>query len=287
MDDLIIGKYKPNGAHNMVLDANHQQVAYKVRPMLLYIMVFFIAIDKRLFSGVSGVVSVTLLEAFLYVTIVIVFADVVVFSTQLQSRFRRFYKANPYLIIYFLLIIVVAILNAFIGDHLITISLAKDIFPSFLVTLMLFLYLREQQQLIGIIYAMLLGVGFNVLLGVSQGLVGFPRPVPMADSVQFKMDIAGHYVGGLIATGWFTHPNAFSLYLIIAILFLICLVTKKIKVATLAYWCSFFLLPLAVFCLYKTQGKGALIWLLFGGGNWWVISKLNRWRWGWPWPARR
>lgn len=247
----------------------------KNRNWLVFLIVLFSTIDKRLLSGVNGLVSITVLEITCYLSLFVLFLDLIIFRVVFYKRITEFLINNKMLVFYFSSIIIVSIANVFLGKGFFTISQLKDILPSFALSLLLYIYCRDQKQLVYVAISLLVGCAINSSLGFLQGVFGGPHPVPLADSVLFKMDISGHFIGADVATGWFSHPNAFAIYLLPMILFLTYACINQFQKSFLKGICIFVVLLLSFFSIYKTQGKGAMVWLAWGYINWLIINYLK------------
>lgn len=233
---------------------------FPVRKWVLVLMILATTFDYRFLAGVSGLPSFTLLEVLSVGSFCLLFVDSVVATGALWSQLVRIWRANPYLISYFLWIAVLVFVNLFRGYGVSTMSQFKDLLPSIMLLVVLFAYGRSVESLVLIVKALMVGLVFNLLLGLNQGLFGWPRPVALNVGSAGKVDLDGRIVGELMATGWFSHPNGFAMFLIPSFALLIVLVMNRVSINTLWRLTALLCIPLLIFAMYKTQGKGAMGW---------------------------
>ncbi|RZI86201.1 MAG: O-antigen ligase family protein [Rubrivivax sp.] len=253
--------YFPSGGDP---SGNSRKFDLIARPLPLLLMVLVISLDYRFLQGYKGAPSFTALEVMGYFTFLLFFADGIVYRNVVREVFSSIWQKNRYIILYAVWIGTLCFANFFRGHGFNTLSELKDLLPSFLMVVVIHAYARSPKAIENIIKVYMVGLGINILLGVAQGLIGAPRPIPMSLGAAAKMDLNGHVMSKNMATGLFTHPNGFAMFLIPCAILLVLVATRKIDLGKWWRAAAWVLLPLLAFAYYRSQGKGAAAWAIMG-----------------------
>lgn len=256
---------------------------FPVRKLVLFFVALATTFDYRFLAGMPGLPSFTLMELITLWAFFLLFVDNIIYSGALWSQVVRIWRANPYLVGYFGWIALLAFVNFFRGYGLATMAQFKDLLPSIVLVLVLIAYGRSADSLTLVVKALLVGIALNLVIGVSQGLTGWPRFVELNVGSAGKVDLDGRIVGGLMATGWFAHPNGFAMFLIPPVALLTTLISGRLAIGTFWRIAAVVCTPLLVFALYRTQGKGAMAWSIVAFayavyptrarfGAWWIMA---------------
>jgi hypothetical protein len=234
------------------------------RPILMFLLVLAISLDYRFMQNIKGSPSFTALEGLTYFAFLIFLADGIIYKNSVRDVFSGIWEADKYVLVYALWIGTLCFANFVRGYGFSTLSNFKDLLPSIMLLIVMYAYGRSQEGVNNILKIYLVGLGINVCLGVMQGTIGMPRPVPMSMGAAAKMDLNGHIMSKNLATGLFTHPNGFALYLIPCLILLVMVAFKRIDLGK--WWRTYAIgaLPLLLFAYYRSQGKGAIAWALLG-----------------------
>ncbi len=270
--------HKDEASKNNVL-GDVRSIALPTRPWLIYSLVLFTSLDYR-FRLISDLPSFTILEVLCYFSIALIFLDGAILKDRILGPLLAFIKLNPFLVTYFAWVAFVSVVNGLYEEKYETLAAFKDLLPSLILVFLIFLYARNKNRMLGICRIFMAGLLLNLLLGCFQGTVGMPYPVDLNEGAEMKIDIDGQRLGQLVVSGWFVHPNGFAMYLIPGAALLFAVVFGTVRLGY--YWrlLSFIMSPMLVFCLYRTQGKGAMAWtvavLVFS-----MVLKRKSFRFAW------
>jgi hypothetical protein len=220
------------------------------------ILVFLFPIDFRFFAGQAGLISFTTTEFFAYLLVFLAFI-----SGFLSQQVIRVYKLNRYLFWYFVWLSASSIAGGLVFNNFNSLQALKDIFPAFIIFFFVVSCITNESRLKKIFIAYLLGIFVNAVIGLMQIFYDQPRVVNLAAAVNYKLDFLGQ-ITKVVTTGFFTHPNVYSLLLLPAILLVINFIyTQKnlLKKLTL-----FSFLVLLLVNLWFTQAKVTLTLALVG-----------------------
>lgn len=235
-----------------------------IRPqyVLTLLIVFFTTVDYRLFSGVAGLPSITITEALCYLAALVLCGNLALGTGDLDKRMIALYVGNKAVVWYFLWTGLAAILSLVRSPD--ALRYYKDLVPSLILYFLVGCSVRNQRALRGVAIAFLFGTTLNLLLGLSQIATGGPTIVDMNQGAKMKLDYSAEIVSGNLATGLFTHPNGFALFLVPAAILLPALVFRaralrtQTRVLLLVLW-------LLLCCnLWYTYAKIAFSFILIG-----------------------
>lgn len=217
------------------------------------ILIFLMAFEVRI---PMGLVSVTLFELVAYVIFFYtVFADERFRSKNISWSF--FYRWTSPILNYSFSIFVVSFLSVIIFkfDGL---RVFKDLIPSLILLYMMLNTLRTVEDL-AVSYILLCSIMlFSAVLGIMQGVLGFPYVFDLDVESLGKMNIDGDVISSNLAVGLFRHPNPLGLYLIPCVVFCFfnCIVSERPSFKIL----SFFGAAMTLIAMYYAQTKGAMVW---------------------------
>ena len=237
-------------------------------------------VDYRFFANVPNVPSVTMLE--IAISLALLFSLVFLLTRQeLSQRAYHVIRSNPMVFGYLGWITLGALIN--LAWSTVPAATLKDLLPGFVLFFFVALTVRRSDDAQKVLVVYLLGAVLQILLGASQILNGWPRPVALTENAVYKTDIGGLAVDvGYIPTGLFSHPNGLALFLLPVILLLL----SQISQARLTLYKRLGLVALfalSLFVVWHTQSKGALAWLVIGTIVFVLPRALKRWhsRLGW------
>lgn len=120
-----------------------------------------------------------------------------------------------------------------------------------------------ERSLIRVIYGYIVGVLINILIGFSQVLYDWPRPISFEESgADLKESLDGGVVITNIAMGLFPHSNVLAMHIVAASLLAVALCInnpdKKVKIFLGA------VAALGLFELFYCYSKGAFLWAGLG-----------------------
>lgn len=252
-------------------------VKFPVRPWLLYLMALGVSFDYRFLAGVSGAPSFTVLELMYFLASALFFLDFVVFPKGFYSTLSNLCKNNVFFVLYVCWTLVAAIANTLNGAAT-TLQQFKDLLPSFFIVVIIFFYL-DKKTVSKFLFFLAVGFLLNIILGTAQGILGYPRPVPMAEITLLKLGVGGKVVGDTVATGFFAHPNGFAIYLLTGFICVFPFIAKGIKLNRWSGWLLIAIVSLVFFCFFKTQAKSAMVWSLASMFIYFVSTRLTSGKW--------
>lgn len=222
----------------------------------VYIFFLAIAFDYRFERIFPGAPSFTLLEFFSYVFLLLLMTDV----KFLVRYFSFFVGAAPVHALFFLWCFFAAIICFFFDNSLNLLSDYKNIIPS-IVVMSCIIYFFDKLIAKKILFFMFIGYFLNAIIGVMQGHLDYPRPVSLSEASYYKMSMDGAGFSSNFASGFFNHPNSFSVFMLPSVVIsLHCSFESKSKTNKIIF---FFAILVCFYCLYLTQGKGAMIWAAY------------------------
>lgn len=236
----------------------------RTRTMPLLALALFAMADIRLFSNIGGLPSFTLTEMVSFAVIALVFMDAVIYPEAISKAVRGALVVNPALTLFFLWAAFAAVAKVLLGQGLFGVASFKDLLPSALLLISLGVYLAKDEDFSNVWKCLLVGIAVNVILALSQAFFGGPYPVQQASSAAAKMSLDGLRVAGVLPSGWFTHPNAFAVFLVPCLALLVPVALGRAKFSVVWRILAIVGIPLVAYCLYKTQGKGAMFWAAVG-----------------------
>jgi O-antigen ligase len=246
---------------------------------LTLLLVFATTVDYRFFAGIPGIPSVTLTEIIAY-PMVILYAGRELFETSIvKEEILLKYRNNRILFWYFLWAALAAIVASVFRSEPEVLKVFKNLLPSLMVYYFVSTYCNNVNRVKNLIRTYLFGIFINLMLGLSQYLTDWPRPVQMNDIVAEKMDIAGNVINR-VATGLFNHPNGLAVLLLPAIILIVALLVKNKSDNILRFPIILIYLVLIVFVLKVTYAKGVFAWAIVGIGLLFLPEKFARWRFG-------
>ena len=234
------------------------------RPLdiLTLLVVFSITVDYRLFSGVEGLPSITIAEALCYLAALVLCGNLARGADDLGRRMVALYAGNKPVVWYFLWTGLAALLSLVRSPD--ALRYFKDLIPSLIVYFLVGCSVRNLRTLRGVAIAFLFGTTLNLLLGLSQVVTGGPTIVDMNQGAKLKMDLSAEIVSGNLATGLFTHPNGFALFLVPAAILLPALVFRARSMRTQTRVLLLVLWLLLCYDLWYTYAKVAFSFILIG-----------------------
>lgn len=222
---------------------------------------FFLAFgfDYRLSAGAGPTLAV--LEALSFLAIFVWFCDLVWSQRLVMTITGEAMREWRWVVFYFLW----AWLTVWVGfsrsvDNLFAF---RNLFPGLVVGVATLAFVRKESDVRRCVVAYLCGVVVNLVLAVSQNVLGRPYPNGLHEGAMVKMDLAGQFVINTPA-GFFVHPNALAVYLIPAT---ILLVFGAVTGAFREWKARFVAVLLWVWVLgvmWLTYAKGAIFWALAG-----------------------
>lgn len=236
----------------------------RTRTIPLLALAMFTMADIRLLSNIGGLPSFTLTEMVSFAVIALVFMDAVIYPEAISKAVRVALSANPALTMFFLWSAFAAVSKVLFGQGLFGMASFKDLLPSVLLLISLFVYVSKVEDFSNIWKCLLLGVFANVILALSQAVFGGPFPVGQSVGAAAKMSLDGQRIMGALPSGWFTHPNAFAVFLVPCLALLIPVALGRARFSVIWRILAIIGIPLVAYSLYKTQGKGAMFWAAVG-----------------------
>ncbi len=233
------------------------------RDRMMFLLLMLSTVEYRV---PLGVVSATLFELFSYLCLAMLAIDLVMRPKDGGQALRDLWRWNPWLQLYFFWIVFLSPLHLVLGFGTVTFAEFKDLIPSWIVLLCLFVYGRSERSMRAMMTGLLIGVLVHVALGAMQGLTGGPRPTPLIDASAAKMTIDGAVVSANMASGWLTHPNGFAMWLIPVVPMFLLVAFGKLPTGSLLRWGTVLMVPAFCYATYMTFGKGAMLWMLFALG---------------------
>jgi len=216
--------------------------------------------EFRIFSGISGMVSFTVLELAIYFGFAHIFLSLVA-NPLLISVWKDAFFESKLVMLYALLAGAGAIL-AFVAGAASGLQAFKDVLPAcLLVPLVLFLTDNKKQLCILFLLLIVLGL-LSATMGLMQGIMGWSYVFDIDVSALGKMALDGSVLKSNIAVGFFRHPNGLGLYLVFPVvgIFMLALYVRSILFKVLCIIGLFMMLT----AFYYAQTKGAFIWSLVG-----------------------
>jgi len=240
-------------------------------------LVFATTIDYRFFAGISGIPSITLTEIIAYFMVMLYIGRALFYQPLLKEEFALQYRANRPLFWYFSWAIAAGFAGMAFRSSPEVLKVFKNLLPSFIVYYFVTLYCKDTIRVNGLIITYLTGIFVNILLGLSQYVSDWPRPVLLTEGASEKMDFAGNVISKM-ATGLFNHPNGLAMLLLPATILLVAmLVTEKDKSFIRSFLLSTYLILLIV-VLKATYAKGVFVWTIIGSTLLFLPQRLARWR---------
>jgi hypothetical protein len=227
-------------------------------PVFLFVLMMG---EFRVFSGVSGMVSFTILEIAVYTSIFYLFLAIVANPIHGVLVWKSAFKESKWVMIYAFIAGVGAFLSLLAGSAA-GLQSFKDLLPACILVPILVIFTKNKKQLL-ILFRLLILLGIiSAGLGVMQGLLGWPYIIDVDVSKLGKMSLDGSILKTNIAVGFFRHPNALGLYLVAPVCALAVL-TIYVKKHIAKFFC---LMGLCLFFVtyYYAQAKGAFLWSLIG-----------------------
>jgi hypothetical protein len=230
--------------------------------IMTLLTVFAITVDYRLFSGVGGLFSITIVEALSYLAVIVLFAALALEGDPLSARIVAIHGNNRLVAWYFIWTGLAALASLVRSTD--ALRYYKDLFPGMIVYFLVAISVRDLRSFKGVAIAFLAGTAINLLLGVSQIATGGPTIVQLNEGARMKLDLSAEIVSGNLATGFFTHPNGYALFLvpsailIPALMFGLPSLRIPTKALLLALWLLLF------YNLWYTYAKIAFAFTLIG-----------------------
>ncbi|MDW5416682.1 hypothetical protein R6242_08875 [Iodobacter sp. CM08] len=227
-------------------------------PVFLFVLMMG---EFRLFSGISGMVSFTVLELAVYISICYFFLAVVANPIHGVLVWRIAFKASKWVMLYAFVAGVGAFLSLLAGSAF-GLQAFKDLLPACLLVPVLIIFTKTKKQLF-VLFILLISLGLiSAGLGVLQGLLGWPYIIDVDVSKLGKMSLDGSVLKTNIAVGFFSHPNGLGLYLIapVCALAMLAIYLKNYLTKLLC------IVGIGLFFIayYYAQAKGAFLWSLIG-----------------------
>jgi hypothetical protein len=230
--------------------------------ILTLLIIFSLTVDYRFFSGIEGLPSITIVEALSYLAVVVLFAKLAMEGDELSKRIIAIHRNNRLIALYFIWTGLASLASLVRSSD--ALRFYKDLVPSLIVYFLVAISVRDLRAFKGVALAFLSGTALNLLLGLSQVVTGGPTIVDLNEGARMKMDLSAEVVSGNLATGFFTHPNGYALFLVPSAILIPALLFKSrslhthTKVLLLALW-------LLLFCnLWYTYAKVAFAFTLIG-----------------------
>lgn len=230
--------------------------------ILTILIVFCMTVDYRFLSGIEGLPSITIVEALCYLAVLFLFAKLAREGGDLSRRIIAVHRNNRLVAWYFIWAGLASVASLVRSTD--ALRFYKDLVPSLVVYFLVAVSVRDLRAFKGVAVTFLSGTGLNLLLGLSQIVTGGPTIVDMNQGAKLKMDLSAEIVSGNLATGFFTHPNGYALFLvpaailIPALLFMSRPLRTHTKVLLLALWL------LLLYNLWYTYAKVAFAFTLIG-----------------------
>jgi isoprenylcysteine carboxyl methyltransferase (ICMT) family protein YpbQ len=242
---------------------------------LVLILVFLATVDYR-FRLFQGMPSFTVAEVGSYLAALLYIGVISIGGTPWTGYLRDLYSENWKVLRYFAWVLVACVVGVARSKDIVPV--VKDLFPAFVLYVLIVSIVRTGDQIRRVIIAFLSGVGVNAMLGFSQVMTNRFYMGEMHEITLLKTDMYGNIVDHL-SMGFMSHPNGFAMILLPAIL----LITAALR---FDYFRSrsmngllLILLLLTGFDLYNTYSKGAIGWTSIGVMLLLVTPRIrSRWR---------
>ncbi|MFC7420032.1 O-antigen ligase family protein [Iodobacter arcticus] len=231
------------------------------RSFFIVIFIFILMMGEfRIFSGISGMVSFTVLELAIYFGFAHVFLSLVANPLVIPVWKDAFFESK-WVMLYALLAGVGSAL-AFIAGAASGLQAFKDVLPACLLVPLVLFFTDNKKQL-WILFLLLIVLGLlSAAMGIMQGLVGWPYIFDVDVGNLGKMALDGSVLKSNVAIGFFRHPNGLGLYLVFPVvgIFMLAFYVRSILFKALCVIGLFLMLT----AFYYAQTKGAFIWSLVG-----------------------
>ena len=200
-------------------------------------------------------------------------AEVLIFCIAIFWLFQNEFRFNRRALLsgaFFLLYAIWTLTAALLLKDVELLKIVRDVFSGVLVFITASSLVSTESKFHKVKSGFLAAVFLNSLLGLSQLLLDWPRFIsPDEHGANLKENFLGETTSFNAVTGIFPHPNAFALFLVVAIiLFLPTLrlprLTFKGGSIQLLGFGSTIGIALLIGNLYFTFGKGAILWLALG-----------------------
>lgn len=117
-----------------------------------------------------------------------------------------------------------------------------------------------------VVFGYFFGVAINIAVSISQIAFNWPRPISMdVSAAELKEALDGSQNLSNVATGLFAHPNGLAPHISVLIILILGFVISCRK--TKSYVVGGGGIAVAIFVLYFTFGKGAILWLSISLGT--------------------
>jgi hypothetical protein len=227
---------------------------------LVLVLLFLTTVDYR-FRLLEGMPSFTVAEAGSYAAALLYFGVMSTGSTPWTEHLRKFHKENLPVLRYFAWVLIALAVGVARSKDIVPV--VKDLFPAFVMYVLMVSIITTQEQLRRVIAAFLFGIGVNSVLGFAQVMTNRFYIGEMHEITLMKTDPYGTIVDHM-AMGFLSHPNGFAMILLPAVLMITAVLrfdyfrSRGLNGLLLA------LLILTGFNMYNTFSKGAMGWTAIG-----------------------
>lgn len=243
---------------------------------LTLLLVFTSTLNIRFLKNIEGVPSFELMELVAYVILLVIFANFAIDPPLTINRIRGAYGENRGVFWYFGWTGFASSIGGLLGSTD-ALRAFKDLIPCFVLYLLILICARDVKEYRAVLFSYYLGAVVNALLGVSQGVIGGPYPVPPNEGTAFKMDAEGNFVTN-VATGLFTHPNALAIFMMPIGIYVIAALLFRLYQGPFTLLLLVSMFPVFIFAMIATYAKGPIAWTLLGLALFLLPNFLKRWR---------
>ncbi len=242
---------------------------------LTVLLIFGVTVDYRFFSGIEGFPSITIVEGLTYLAVILLGGKLALERDELGKRMLAIYRENKPVVWYFIWTGLASLVSLTRSTD--ALRYYKDLLPSLIIYFLVASYINNAQAIKSCIVAFLSGTALNLILGFCQALTGGPRIVGMSEAANLKMTLSAEVVSGHLATGLFSHPNGYALFLVPAAILIPTLLFRSRSVGVprrvllLAVWL------LLGYNLWNTYAKVAYAFIIIGLALILVIGFFKRW----------
>lgn len=229
---------------------------------LVFCCILAAGLDVRFkeISGGRGPAS-NLLELLMVVIFLFALADSAVNRYHVSSVLGAAWRSNRFVVLY----AVWAMFASLVGVAYYPLSLFvfRNLLPAFLFFAMATYAFRRNSDFFWALVVFVIAAAPNMVLGMSQLILGKPYPIPLNLASSVKMDVDGTFVK-IAVSGLFNHPNALSVYLLPVFLVALGLLFSRIR---MSFWIRLGLFLgacAAAGLLFATKAKGSWLWVAFG-----------------------
>jgi hypothetical protein len=242
---------------------------------VILLMIFSITLDYRFFSGVEGLPSITLAEGLSYLALVLFLGRLALERDEVGGRMAAVYGANRPVVWYFVWTGLASLVSLTRSTD--ALRYYKDLIPSLIAYFLVATFIDSHRAAKGVMMAFLCGTFLNLILGVSQVLSGGPLIVRMNEGASLKMNLYGEIVTGHLATGLFSHPNAYALFLVPAAILIAVLLFRSRSAGGATRLLLLALGLLIGYNLWNTYAKVVYVFISIGVALVFVLGSTRKW----------